>query len=89
MTSLTESFNRLKHAPLYENKQNVREIIQWRLLLRQVLRQVLLSTTFLNLNQEKLMGPKLDKKKKVSKKTLSKSWTLKRKNAVNKLGSEK
>ena len=82
----------MKHAPLYENKQNVREIIQWRLLLRQVLRQVLLSTTFLNLNQEKLMGPKLDKKKKVSKKrknSVKKVGLLKEKNAAKNLGSEK
>ena len=29
--SLTESFNPSKHTPLYENEQNVREILQWRL----------------------------------------------------------
>ena len=33
MTSLTESFNHMKHTPLYKIEQNEREIIQWRLLL--------------------------------------------------------
>ena len=32
MTSLTESFNPSKHTPLYENEQNERESMQWRLL---------------------------------------------------------
>ena len=32
MTLLTESFNSRKHTPLYKNKQNERETLQWRLL---------------------------------------------------------
>ena len=31
--SLTESFSPSKHTPSYENEQNEREIMQWRLLL--------------------------------------------------------
>ena len=34
MTSSTESFNLLKHTPMYKNEQNEREILQWRLLRR-------------------------------------------------------
>ena len=37
MTSSIESFNRRKHTPLYENKQNDREKLQWRLLERCIL----------------------------------------------------
>ena len=33
MMSLTKSFSPSKHTPSYENEQNEREIMQWRLLL--------------------------------------------------------
>ena len=32
MTSLTESFNAFQYTLLYQNEQNEREILQWRLL---------------------------------------------------------